>query len=71
MWTAADPLAITEAHRRTLERWLRAQRTPQQVALRARIILMAADGAANNRIAAELGVSRSTVILWRDRDTSG
>ncbi len=71
MWTAAAPLAITEAHRRTLERWLRAQGTPQQVALRARIILMAADGAANNRIASELGVSRSTVILWRDRFSAG
>jgi transposase len=71
MWTAAAPLAITEAHRRTLERWLRAQGTPQQVALRAQIILMAADGAANNRIAGELGVSRSTVILWRDRFSVG
>ncbi len=71
MWTAAAPLAITEAHRRTLERWLRAHGTPQQVALRARIILMAADGAANNRIAGELGVSRSTVILWRDRFSAG
>jgi len=51
----------------TLEIWLRAQRTPQQVALRARIILMAADGAANNRIAQELGVSRSmgrTGVCW-------
>jgi len=71
MWTAAQPLAITEAHRQTLEIWLRAQRTPQQVALRARIILMAADGAANNRIAQELGVSRSTVILWRERFRAG
>ena len=71
MWTAAEPLSITEPHRRTLEQWLRAQRTPQQVALRARIILMAADGAANNRIATELGVTRSTVILWRDRDAEG
>jgi transposase len=41
------------------------------VALRARIILMAADGAANNRIAGELGVSRSTVILWRARFADG
>jgi transposase len=71
MWTAAEPLAITEDQRRTLEQWLRAQKTPQQVAVRARIILMAADGAANNRIAGELGVSRSTVILWRDRFAGG
>ena len=71
MWTAARPVSITEAHRRTLEQWLRAQRTPQQVALRARIILMAAEGAANNRVASELGVSRSTVILWRERFATG
>src|ERR1019366_6538067 len=45
--------------------------TPQQVALRAQIILMAADGAANNRIADELGISRSTVILWRTRFADG
>src|SRR3990170_2890791 len=32
---------------------------------------MAADVAANNRIAGELGVSRSTVILWRDRFSAG
>lgn len=71
MWSAAESLSITEAHRRTLERWLRAQGTPQQVVLRARIILMAAEGAANNRVAAELGVSRSTVILWRERFRAG
>ncbi len=71
MWTAAEPLAITEDQRRTLEQWLRAQSTPQQVALRVRIILMAAEGAANNRIATELGVSRSTAILWRDRFAAG
>jgi len=71
MWTAAEPLEITETHRRTLERWLRAQKTPQQVAVRTRIILMAAEGTANNRIAGELGVSRSTVILWRGRFSGG
>ena len=71
MWSPVAPVPITDPDRRTLERWLRAQQTPQQVALRTRIILLAADGAANNRIAAELGVSRSTVILWRNRFTAG
>jgi transposase len=44
--------------------------TPQKVALRARIVLKAADGQANQVIARELGVSRPTVLLWRERFAS-
>jgi transposase len=44
--------------------------TPQKVALRARIVLRAADGKANVSIARELGVSRPTVLLWRERFAS-
>jgi len=50
-----------------LEAWVRAGTTPQRLALRARICLLAADGVSNNGIAKRLGVSRPTVILWRDR----
>jgi transposase len=35
--------------------------------MRARIVLAAADGTANERIAAELRVDRNTVLLWRGR----
>jgi transposase len=35
--------------------------------MRARIVLAAAEGTANERIAAELGVHRMTVLLWRGR----
>jgi hypothetical protein len=35
--------------------------------MRARIVLAAADGTASERIAAELGVHRMTVLLWRGR----
>ncbi len=35
--------------------------------MRARIVLAAADGTANERIAAQLGVHRMTVLLWRGR----
>ena len=38
---------------------------------RARIALLAADGLSNSRIAKEVGVSRSTVILWRERFWQG
>jgi transposase len=36
---------------------------------RARILLLAAEGMANNEIAERLGVSRPTVIAWRKRYT--
>jgi transposase len=39
----------------------------QQVALRARIVLAAAQGHSNVRIADELGICVDTVRLWRDR----
>jgi transposase len=41
--------------------------TPQKIALRARIVLQAAEGRANVTIARELGISRPTVLLWRAR----
>src|SRR6266545_2400956 len=71
MWTRAAALPVSPEQRQILERWIRAASTPQNIALRARLILMAGAGAANNRIADELGVSRSTVILWRARFADG
>ena len=50
-----------------LERWVNAHGTPQSVAARARIVLMGGEGASNSAIAGELGVSRPTVIMWRER----
>ena len=37
------------------------------MALRARIVLAAAEGEANERIAARVGVSKVTVLQWRRR----
>src|SRR2546422_7844609 len=51
----------------TLFRSESAQGTPQQVALRCRIILGAVAGEQNVAIAEKLGVSRPTVLLWRKR----
>ena len=50
-----------------LERWVNAHGTPQSVAARAWIVLMGSDGVSNSAIARELGVSRPTVIMWRER----
>ena len=53
--------------RKTLEAWVRAETTPQRVVLRSRICLLAAEGMSNSGIARELGTSRPTVLLWRER----
>ena len=62
---------ISEQQRAVLERWVGAQRTPQSVALRARIVLLAGAGESNSAIARTLAVSRPTVILWRARFAEG
>src|SRR5207245_4645655 len=46
---------------------LNAHVTPQQVALRSRIILAAAEGRSDSFIAQELDTNRKTVVLWRAR----
>src|SRR6202048_240299 len=60
-------IELQPAERIQLEQWESAQGTPQQVALRCRIILMSVPGQQNVAIAAGLGVSRPTVQLWRKR----
>jgi transposase len=67
MWKAAELLMMTSEQRGTLEAWVRAKTTPQRMALRSQICLLAAEGKSNNAIAQRLGTSRPTVILWRKR----
>lgn len=50
-----------------LVRWEGAQGTPQQVALRCRLILAAAAGKQDLEIAAAYDVNRHTAALWRQR----
>ncbi len=47
--------------------WESAQGTPQQVALRCRLVLAAADGWPDLEIASRYEVNRHTVALWRGR----
>jgi hypothetical protein len=60
-------LALSRAQREQLEQWLAAHGTPQQVALRCRIVLAATQGEPDLSIAAAVGVNRHTVTLWRKR----
>ena len=50
-----------------LQLWTSAHGTPQQVALRCRIVLAAAAGESDGAISKRLSVNRNTVILWRKR----
>ena len=58
---------LADADRKRLEHWVAAHGTPQQVALRCRIVLAAAVGRTNLAIGVELGVDVKTVALWRGR----
>ena len=58
---------LDEAEREELGALVRQHRTPQQVAVRARIILAAAGGQNNSQIARQVGVDVATVRLWRGR----
>lgn len=61
------PVVLTQAEILRLEQWVRAGSTPQQVVLRARIILAASRGQTDLRITGDLRVQRRTVALWRQR----
>ncbi len=67
MWKPAKALRVRTQDHELLERLARAPKTPQRVALRARIILGAAMGRSVNGLARELDVSRPTILLWRRR----
>ncbi len=60
-------LQLQDADEQQLRQWLAAFGTPQQVALRSRIVLAAAEGQSDNAIAERLDVNRKTVTLWRAR----
>jgi len=64
---AIVPLVLSQDHQEQLERWSAALGTPQQVALRCRIVLGIAAGKAEVVVAAENSVNRKTVRLWRAR----
>ncbi len=58
---------LSDGVRQELDSLARRHATPQQVALRARIVLTAADGANNGQIARQLAISVNMVRRWRER----
>jgi len=63
----ARALELRDGDRSRLERLTRSTTVRAGVALRARIVLLAADGMANTEIAERTGTSRPTVLKWRAR----
>lgn len=60
-------IELEDLERQELERLVKRHLTPQQLVLRARIVLAAADGANNRQIARRLEVSLDMVRRWRER----
>jgi putative transposase len=65
------PICLSAEERSELEGLIRSHSTPQQLALRARMIVLAADGAGVGETAQRLGVWRKGVSLWRARWLGG
>ncbi|MBN2021295.1 MAG: helix-turn-helix domain-containing protein [Pirellulales bacterium] len=66
----AQTITLTKEERATLTVWLRLHPSTR-LALRAKIVLLAADGNTNQEIAERLRASRKTVSLWRRRFREG
>jgi transposase len=67
----APALSLPADDRERLLAMTRSPSLPAGVAQRARILLLAADGLANAAIADKVGVSRPTVLHWRQRYAEG
>jgi transposase len=66
-----QPLSIGEEQRRQLLWWSRRHKTAQALAMRARIILLAAGGLSNSAIAGQVSTTLETVGKWRRRFLEG
>ncbi|MFJ5724081.1 helix-turn-helix domain-containing protein [Streptomyces sp. NPDC093149] len=65
--TRAVPVVLTASGRHRLKKMAWGHKTPHQVRMRAQIVLHAARGRSNARIARETGLHLDTVRTWRDR----
>jgi FixJ family two-component response regulator len=64
----AVSITLSDADRAVLVGWTRRQKTVQALALRARLVLAAAEpGTTNTAVAERLGVTTMTVTKWRNR----
>ena len=64
---SAEPVEVSEDQREALEAMVRKRTSAQQLVMRAKIILCAAQGKGIRPTVRELGVSRDVVQCWRRR----
>jgi len=64
---APSPLRLNETEREQLQQLINRHSTPQQIALRASIIVLAEEGQNHREIARKLNISRDMARLWRKR----
>src|SRR5664280_2136288 len=70
MNNAAAPLVMSAGQREALAILSRSSTAPHREVKRAKVLLLAADGVANSKIAATVGVTPVTVRSWRGRFAS-
>ena len=65
-------LLVRDRDRAQLNQLVRSGNTPQKVALRARIVLLSADGVPTGQMIGQLGTTTPTITRWRNRyETAG
>ena len=68
---SAVRVVLRDGDRERLSGLVRATSAPAGLVQRARIVLLAAEGASNTDIAARVGATRQTVVTWRRRYVEG
>ena len=58
-----SPCQLSPSEQQQIQQWIAAHGTPQQVALRCRIVLASSQGLSDVAIAKHLSVNRKTVLL--------
>jgi len=71
MGRPVPPLSIGQEQRKQLVSWSRRPKTAQALAMRARIVLLAAEGRSNTAIAQQVSTTLQTVGKWRRRFLQG
>lgn len=66
-----SPVILGQDDTEALKRIVRRKLSPQRTVIRARIILLSAEGKSNTTVAQEMGVTRNTVGVWVKRFQTG